>query len=61
MRGGLGGGGLLESMAKLARGGGGRGPAVACKPCSRFNQVQVQQPRSYLAGNEDRKRQRACL
>jgi hypothetical protein len=32
MRGGLGGGGPLGSMANAARGGGGRGPAVACKP-----------------------------
>lgn len=37
MRGGRGGGGLVEGMAKVARGGGGRGPAVACKPSLKFN------------------------
>lgn len=36
-RGGLGGGGLDTGILKVARGGGGNGPAVACRPSNEGN------------------------
>jgi hypothetical protein len=40
-RGGRGGGGALTSILNVARGGGGKGPAVACVPMLRYEKKRA--------------------